>query len=262
MKSLKLNILSVIFAIIIMLNMTACSDSSNIVNSESIPGDGIEELIIKTMGQNIQLQPSHDDDFKVAMKNDKNLSIETKGNVLTIDASRSSKIINFKSETLIIEFPERVYNTIDVVTASGNISGKDIQAENLILTVSSGDIYLNGFKGNRIHGDVVSGNVTLEKITGSMQIANETGVTSIQHDGNFIDDSNISTLSGKINFTFKNEPQNVFIDVSTEAGNIQTTLFSSNMIQSQGGGKKLFAELGSGGSTLTLKSSSGLITLN
>lgn len=238
------------------------SDSASKNETKSFEGQKVEEIYIKTGGQNIELRPSSNEEIKVSMNTDKELPAKVNGNVLTVDIKESSDFINFKTDTVYVDVPGETYKKISLITTSGNIKGKDLNTEELTLNSDSGEIDIDGYNGNKIIGEFVASNVKLEGINGDLAIKNDTGNVSVFHKGIFENDSSISSNTGKVELNIESKPKNLLVDAVTESGKIRTSLFTSDEITSKGAGNKLKSEIGSGGPTLSIRSYSGDININ
>ncbi|WP_445506039.1 DUF4097 family beta strand repeat-containing protein [Niallia sp. 03190] len=263
MKNLSSKLVLILNVGIICSIISGCGSNSLSKNeTKSFEGQKIEEINIKTGGQNIEFRPSNGKEVTVKMKAEKELPAKVEDNVLSVVIEDSSDFINFKTETLYVDIPKDTYKKINLVTTSGNITGEDLKAEKLILTADSGEININGFEGDKVKGEVVSGNVKLVNIMGDLSIENDTGNVSVSHKGTFKNDSSISSNSGEIEAKLEDKPNSLQIDAATESGKIKTSLFSSKEIITKDAGSKLKSEIGSEGPTLSLHSSSGNINID
>ncbi|WP_129706762.1 DUF4097 family beta strand repeat-containing protein [Priestia megaterium] len=262
MKNLNNKILSILSIGALSIMVTACGSNSASSKSKSVEGGKIEQISIKTDGQNIELRPTDGSNVKVKMKSDEELPVKVDGNSLAVDIGESSKFINFKTETLYVDLPSDMYKKISLETQSGNITGENLKAENLLVTSDSGNIDIDGYEGKKVTGDVVAGNVKFNSASGDFDLNNETGDITISHKGSFNSDSNLFTQSGKINLSFNGKPDNLKIEAVTESGKINTTLFPSEDITEKSGGNQLNSKLGSSGPVLSVRSSSGNIKLD
>lgn len=260
MKKIKRKFISLGSIGLLVLGLTACNSKNT--KEETYNVEKVNEIVVKTDGQDIEVRPTDDKNVKVSMKGAKEIPAQINGDVLTINIEESSGFINLKTKTLYVDVPEKIYKKVSIITTSGNVSGEKIKAEELIFTSDSGDIDINGYEGKKITGKVVSGHIKLEKVDGDLAVKNADGNISITHNGTLEHDSDITSHSGKIDIQFLKKPNDLKMDASTESGKIKTSLFPSDDIVSKGAGYKLSSQLGSKGPALIIHSSSGNISLN
>ncbi|WP_281889302.1 DUF4097 family beta strand repeat-containing protein [Paenibacillus sp. YYML68] len=265
MNQAKRKLMMLICAAGLVLTIVGCS--SNAVSGQqeqSFDAEQVQEIKLTTEGQNIQVRPSKSTELKVSTDSGKELPVQMSGSVLTIDAAASSGIINFKTGTVFVDLPEKMYRKISLKSSSGSITGNNVKAEELVLQADSGNIEMNGFEGGLLRSELVAGDMSLNQVDGALAIDNDTGHVKISHKGNVKANSSIRTSTGKIELSFLNKPQGLQLNASSESGKIQSSLTSESDVTSKGAGQKLTAAIGSNSSqapTLTIMTSSGHITL-
>lgn len=141
-KKVLLTILLMLFAIIII----GCDNNAE-NKTQSFSAQEVEQIHINTVGESIELISSESDQVRVSLKTSSPLSAVLNDGVLTILVDAPSKYINFKSKTLYVEVPSKIYEAINLTSASGNISFKEIKSKEITVSTDSGNITIQGFKG-------------------------------------------------------------------------------------------------------------------
>lgn len=245
--------------------ITGCGlETGSAKQVKAFEGKQVQEVVIKTEGQNISVRPSSSQEVKVSIDADKEVPMDLNGGVLSIELGSSSNFINFKNSTLHVELPSQAYRKLSLITASGQITGEELRADELQLSTDSGDIKINGYDGSQITGEVAAGSIDLKNVNGNIVLNNDTGNIKISHNGKIGKESVIRTETGSVDFAFENKPASLQLDVSTESGSIKSSLTSPEDIIPKGAGSRLNAVIGSedgGVPLLTIRSSSGSINL-
>ncbi|MGE7603372.1 DUF4097 family beta strand repeat-containing protein [Peribacillus sp. NPDC097675] len=263
MRNLNRRFMFILTVSMLGIFMAACgSDTTSDVEPKSFEAKEIEEIFVTTDGQNIEMRPSDNEKVKVSAKAGKEVPITLEGTVLTVDLEGSSSLINFKTDTLYVEVPRKIFKKISLNTTAGKISGKKITAEELIVTADSGQIDINGFEGKKIGGEIVAGDMNLKKIEGKFSLTNDTGDIDISYKGVLEENSTITTHSGKVIMKFESKPNSLQVKASTGSGKIKNSLFSSEELKVEGGKSILNGKIGSGGATLSIQSASGTIYID
>ncbi|WP_019638824.1 DUF4097 family beta strand repeat-containing protein [Paenibacillus fonticola] len=265
MKAIK-TIMSAVCISILAIALTGCGSQANSDNNKSsaqaFDANQVAEVIVHTGGQNIDIRPAAGTEVKVGAKAGKEAKISLNGDVLNIDWGDSSKIVNFKTDTLQIELPDKQYRKISLTTASGEIKGDKLKADELVVGSDSGKVEITGFEGGKVAGNVIAGDLELKDITGDFQVGNDTGSVKISHSGALMQQSRITTGTGNIELKFVDAPGSLKLDASTESGKIDSSLTGASDVSEKGAGQQLTAQIGSAGGdspSLTIKSSSGSI---
>ncbi len=148
MKNIGIKIGLFIILGLFMIITAGCDADRNAEHQiKSFSAEEIKEIYISTDGQNIELLPTHGEQVAVSMKTNSPLPAILAEGVLTIKLDASSKYINFKSKTLYVEIPNRLYQILKLTSASGNISLEKINAKEITILTDSGNISVKGFEG-------------------------------------------------------------------------------------------------------------------
>ncbi|GAA0133850.1 hypothetical protein YSY43_06900 [Paenibacillus sp. YSY-4.3] len=258
----KIKMMTMVFAAVMVLFLSGC-DSKPSANSAGKIFDGkqVEEIVIKTDGQNIEIRPASSAEIKVSTKGGKEISAELNDGVLDVNYGSSSALVNFKTDTLQIELPDKQFAKISLTTFAGQIKGEGLKADELMFTGDSGSLEINGFEGKRIQGKIAAGDIELTGIAGDFIIENDAGNVKVSHNGQLAHESSIRTETGNVEMTFENAPNALEIDASTESGKIESSLTSASDVNATGAGQELKATIGTsaGAPNLTIKSSAGSI---
>jgi len=128
---------------------------------------------IKTDSQNIKVSRTDDAKVKVHMKASKNLEPTLEKGILTIDLDSPSGFIHLSSADLLVEIPDKLLHSIDLLTVSGDISLTASNAQELHLTTDSGRITVHGFEGS-IDAEAQSGTIK-SSLAAPLDIISENG---------------------------------------------------------------------------------------
>ncbi|MBO1578592.1 DUF4097 family beta strand repeat-containing protein [Bacillus sp. XF8] len=251
------------FITLMILSLVACDTKKNESSvSKQFTAKNINEIYIKTVGENIKLHSTVEKDIRVDIEEIKDVKMKETGEKLEVITENSSSIVNFKTATVHIYLPEKTYKKIDVKTESGKVIGENIASEQLNLYSDSSDMTIKEYKGNNIKGVSKSGGVTLQGVEGSFDIQNNTGEVNVSAASNLKNESKIKTESSHININFKKEPTNLEVDLSTRAGQIKNEFSLSS--GEKGNDHKVRGHIGSGkenDTKLTAQSMTGTIEL-
>ncbi|MGG3523432.1 DUF4097 family beta strand repeat-containing protein [Bacillus pseudomycoides] len=245
------------------LSIVACgTKESEAPVSKQFAVKNINEIYIKTVGENIKLHSTTETDIKVDIGEIKDVKVKENGEKLEVITEHSSSIVNLKTATVHIYLPEKTYEKIDVKTESGEVIGENIASEQLNLYSDSSDMTIKEYKGNNIKGVSKSGGITLQGVEGSFDIQNDTGEVNVSAVSNLKNESKIKTESSHININFKREPKNLEVDLSTRAGQIKNEFSLST--GEKGNNHKVKGRIGTGkgnDTKLTVQSMTGTIEL-
>lgn len=255
-------ITALVLAGVLALTLAGCGSKASSAG-KTFDGGQVEEIIIKTDGQNIEILPAGSGEIKVSTKAGKEIHADLSGGVLDINYGSSSNLVNLKTDTLQVELPDKQFRKISLTTFAGKIQGKGLKADELVFQGDSGSLEINGFEGNQIQGKIVAGDIQLSGVAGDFKIENDAGNVKVSHTGKLAQESSIRTGTGKVEMTFDNVPSALEINASTESGKIESSLASASDVNAAGAGQQLKATIGSaaGAPSLTIKSSSGSIYL-
>lgn len=251
------------FISVMILCLVACDTKANEAPvSKKFTAKNINEIYIKTVGENIKLHSTTDKNIKVNIGEVKDTKAKEEGERLEIITENSSAILNLKTATVHVYLPEKTYKKINVKTESGEVVGENIASKQLDLYSDSSDITIKNYKDGNIKGVSKSGGITLRGVEGKFDIQNDTGVVNVSGASNLKNESKIKTESSNINIDFKKELENLEIDLSTRAGQIKNE-FSLSTAE-KGDNHKVKGRIGTGkenDTKLIVQSMTGTIEL-
>jgi len=140
----------------------------------------VRAIQIKTDAQNIKVSRSNDSKVKINMKANKNIEPTLEKGILTIDIDSPSSFINLSSADLQLEIPDKLLQSINLLTVSGDISLTASNAQELHLTTDSGRITVHGFQG-RIDAEAQSGKIK-SSLAAPLDIISENGGQKLKTD--------------------------------------------------------------------------------
>ncbi|KEK22996.1 DUF4097 family beta strand repeat-containing protein [Bacillus gaemokensis] len=263
MKGLKEKVYLFSFLSVMTLSLVACDakEDEEIV-SKKFAAENINEIYVKTAGQNIKLHSTTEKDIKVDIGGVKDAKVKEDGEKLEVITENSSSIVNLKTATVHVYLPEKIYKKIDVKTESGEVVGENIASKQLDLYSDSSDMTIKNYKGENIKGVSKSGEITLQGVEGTFDIQNNTGEVNVSTVSELRGKSQIKTESSNININFKKEPRNLEVDLSTRAGQIKNDFSLSS--DKQGNDHSVKGRIGNGKENdikLTVQSMTGKIEL-
>jgi len=235
------------------------------INVKAVPGTA-DEAVIRLVGKS---------SGSIA------LDAEIKGDVLIVTAKHEFKWspinIGINNAELIVELPERKWNTIQVISSSGNnyvkglhselvtveaSSGNifmgDINAANASVELKSGNIKIEGFDINELSVKAGSGNITLDNGRGSVNAESVSG--NIVADMDEITDSiRLQGRSGNVILKSDTLPSNADVVLETRSGNHKIEWPGMTTVSSS---EKMFTgRIGDGGIKIELETRSGNVKL-
>ncbi|GGF86722.1 hypothetical protein GCM10010912_35000 [Paenibacillus albidus] len=133
-------------AVFLMLGLAGCGDKA-VEQTASFAGGKVQQIQINTDGQSVKVSRSEDAEVKIRMKTSGELPAVLDGDVLTVNLEPASGFIHLKSATLYLEIPDQSYQSISLITTSGDIELADAQARDIQLAADSGSITVSGYTG-------------------------------------------------------------------------------------------------------------------
>ncbi|MBT2289354.1 DUF4097 family beta strand repeat protein [Paenibacillus albidus] len=133
-------------AAFLMLGIAGCGDKA-VEQTASFAGGEVQQIQIHTDGQSVKVSRSEDAEVKIRMKASGELPAVLDGDVLTVNLEPASGFIHLKSATLYLEIPDQSYQSISLITTSGDIELADAQARDIQLAADSGSITVSGYTG-------------------------------------------------------------------------------------------------------------------
>ncbi|MCH1627536.1 DUF4097 family beta strand repeat-containing protein [Ferdinandcohnia quinoae] len=267
--------------------------------------EDIKNILIKSSSVDVNVIPTDGDKVIAelkgkASKNNKDtykLEIDEDHDTLEINVDRKEKfeisIFNFTSVDLNVEVPQKVYDSLEINTSSGDINTEDLEAKNLsieansgniealggkiettlMIETSSGDITANDFTANAIEVSANSGNIevndnqaekiTLETSSGDIecfdQTANELKTEAasgnIEIDGKEVTGNiNAESSSGDIELEFTTV-SSIEVDYKSSSGDGKVKI--EGMEFKENSEHRIIGEIGNAEHNITIRTSSG-----
>ncbi|WP_053372101.1 DUF4097 family beta strand repeat-containing protein [Paenibacillus sp. FJAT-27812] len=148
------------------------------------------------------------------------LKADQKGDTLYIEGNTKNSftfgisIINLK---LTIELPEKVWDTVDINTDTGNITIEQMEAENLKLKLDTGNLKVSNYSFKEILFDTDTGNVTFTDGVGSIKGETDTGNIRIEND-ELRGDIALESDTGNVTINVDKQPQSAAIHIQKDVG--------------------------------------------
>jgi DUF4097 and DUF4098 domain-containing protein YvlB len=240
---------------------------------ETISAKDIKEVKIDVEVGEVQLKESQDDNIEIhfhgnvpkKVKEQITFKVEEDGSSVEVVVNQAAKsfiqipFINsdLKSERILdVSIPKGLLDKLEVQANVGDIQIDRIDTSVLTAHSDVGDIQVNQFKGE---GNFVSnvGDVELENINGKIHAQSDTGEIDISLE-EMSDDIELTSDVGDINVQFKNEPENVRLDLRSDVGDVTINGFESIKDASTG---SIITQIGSGGPALVAKTDIGDIEI-
>ncbi|MED1792575.1 DUF4097 family beta strand repeat-containing protein [Brevibacillus nitrificans] len=158
-----------------------------------------------------------------------------------------------------VVLPEKVYDSVSLETATGDIRSEAITAKDAKVTSSTGDIDIAGFTGDRLTLETDTGDMKLLNIQSALTIESSTGDVSKLVLSELSRNVDIRTDTGDIRLSTENKPAEAKLELQTDTGDISVDWPGLNYEQKEEHYVK--ASIGSGGSILSVKTSTGDIRI-
>jgi lia operon protein LiaG len=205
-------------------------DTYNVHDKTVVNNVDITKIEIDLSSSDVTFNSTDSDDITVEMngKISKNLKkklkldVKEKGETLKIGLTGEDQI-KFNIGVLIVDtnvevfLPQKVYESIQIDTSSGDILIQDLKAKETLFETSSGDIIARNLytEVNRFHSS--SGDMELSNVTGDIRAESSSGdmIIDFVHANGNID---AKTSSGDVSVTYQNEPNSIAIDFQGSSG--------------------------------------------
>lgn len=188
----------------------------NVSRSESMDGKGIREIVIQTAAADVKLAISDSSAIGAELKGKASSDfkddelITKQGDTLFVATERSRKNGgNLRADlTLTVYLPSRSFDRLSVTTASGDVEAFGLQAKQSIeVQTASGDITLTQAKATRVALDSSSGSIEGSNLQGG-------GLE-------------IKSVSGDLKLDLRNDPLDGDLTAQTTSGDIGIALKKS-----------------------------------
>ncbi|CAG9610798.1 DUF4097 family beta strand repeat-containing protein [Pseudoneobacillus rhizosphaerae] len=211
-------------------------DTYNVSDKAVVNNVDISRVKIDLSSSDVTVHSSDTDEITVEMngkiskklKKKLKLDVQEKSKTLKIGLAGEDQI-KFNIGVLIVDtnvevfLPQKIYDSIQIDTSSGDILIQDLKAKETIFDTSSGDIIARNMytEVNRFHSS--SGEMELSNVTGDIQAESSSGdmiIDYVNANGNL----DAKTSSGDVSVTYRNEPNSLAIDFQGSSGEGEVSL--------------------------------------
>ena len=146
---------------------------------------------------------------------------EQKGDTLYITGNTKKQfmigisIINLK---MTVELPEKLWESFDIETDTGNISVDQLKTEKIKVKSDTGNVKINDYTVEQFVFETDTGNVTLTDGNGSLKGKTDTGNIRIESE-QLLSDITLQSDTGNISINVDKQPQSATIRIKNEVGN-------------------------------------------
>ena len=223
---------------------TSAYQSEEIIKTESVGSEGIENLNILTNNTKIEVLPTNDSDItaELSTKNKKHeLLAKVEDSTLFIevkDKQKSFISLDFFSfgTTLTVYVPEKAYDSLQVESDNGRITVDEIEANGVNVKADNGRIELENIESMTVTGNASNGLISMKNVNSStINVTTSNGKIMLDHvEGEIYGKTSngaielvtenldrfieLETNNGKINVQTEQEPTNVTFDVRVDNG--------------------------------------------
>ncbi|MEW9503088.1 DUF4097 family beta strand repeat-containing protein [Jeotgalibacillus marinus] len=230
----------------------------------------IRNLDIHFSSSDVQVLPSEDDNIILEVKGkvterqkDKfKLDVEENGENLEVKFERLNLYFQMGvwivDPTVMVYLPEKVYDTVNVHTSSGDIDTKGLNARQIALSVSSGVITAEDMEAEHSLLQTSSRDIYVTNVIGDITASTSTGDIMIQNDeasGNIMAD--VST--GDVTVEYGESPTSLLVNYQSSVGLGNVELDGVNYEEKSN--SKMIGMIGSGEYELNVDIVSGNFTL-
>lgn len=145
---------------------------------------------------------------------------DSKGDTLYIEGNTKNNftfgisIINLK---LTVELPEKLWDTVDIKTDTGNISIDQLKADQLNVELDTGNLKVSDYSFNAIKFETDTGNVTFTDGVGSFKGETDTGNIRIENE-ELRNNIALQSDTGNITINVDKQPQSAAIHIQKDVG--------------------------------------------
>lgn len=158
-----------------------------------------------------------------------------------------------------VELPEKVYETFQVKTMTGDLRSGKLSAKNAQVYSSTGDVEMSGYEGEELDVRTDTGDINLTDIHSAVLIESSTGEIDKLTMPELKHNVSIKTDTGDIHVAIDKQPTAAILEVKTDAGAIETTW--QNLSYERKDDTLVNASIGTGGPTLSVRSSTGDVSI-
>ena len=235
-----------------------------------IDNQEIRNLDIHFSSADVQVLPTNEDNIIIEVngevterqKDEFQLDIEENGENLEVKFKRSNHFfqIGFSivDTTIKVYLPEKIYDSVQVRTSSGDIDTRGVNARQIDLLVSSGRITAEDQKAEHSLLKTSSGKIVATNVIGNMTARTSSGDITIRNDeatGNIT----ANASSGDVTVEYGESPTSLLINYKSSSGKGNVELDGVNYDEKSK--SKIIGTIGSEEYELNVDISSGNFTL-
>lgn len=229
------------------LTFKSAYQAEDIIKTETILGEEIENLDIKTNNTRVDVLPTNDQDINIELstKNSHDqLLTEVNGSTLLIQVKNKKRqliqldFFSFGS-TLTVYVPEKVYHSFQIDTHNGRVTVDQLQASDVTVKADNGKIELENMISDTVTGQADNGEISMKNINSSTtQVKTSNGRINLDHvEGKVFGRTNNGSITlvtehldrsiefeadnGIINIQTEKEPTNAILDVRVDNGKVR-----------------------------------------
>ncbi|MEI5909019.1 DUF4097 family beta strand repeat-containing protein [Bacillus spongiae] len=275
----------------------------------TVEGENLRKIMIEGNSSDIDVIPGETDSIEIKLSGEiseklvdsVSLKASRVNDTLMIEVKRKHSTFQFgvtiQSLSLEVQVPQRMYESLFIYTASGDISVHGIEAKDVECKASSGDIKLKSvnqpdyIKLSSSSGDILladakakklklksssgsivtrkanwasstitssSGEIDVDSFTGQLRADSSSGDIQIYSES-LSGDLDVESSSGSVNIEFLEEPQSVFLDYKASSGEGDVQLIGMDFEEKKE--SKIVGTKGEGQYSIKVRTSSGDFSL-
>ncbi|RCW47637.1 putative adhesin [Paenibacillus prosopidis] len=208
------------------------------------------------------------------------LEAEAKGDTVYIKGFYKDMLVvgfNFVHVDLIVELPDRLWDSVELKSSSANIEVEQLEATTAVVETGSGNINIEelstgtatiqsksgsvkaeNYKSEQVTVHSNSGNITLDDGTGRVDGETRSGNIRMETD-ELLQDVTLRSGSGNVRIDVTKEPESAAIHLRTNSGNLDVDW--DQFVADRDNEEELSGKIGSGQIKIDLESSTGDLKL-
>ncbi len=155
--------------------------------------------------------------------------------------------------------PNRELERITVKSNTGDVHASALTAGVSSFETDTGDLALEGIKGNHLQATSHTGDLQLRQIEAKVDVGNDTGDVKIIDLAELKQDITIQTATGDVSIDARNTPAAAQIDLMTDTGDVNVKW--SGLDYQEKDESEVRATIGTGGPRIEVSSSTGDISI-
>ncbi|QQZ08865.1 DUF4097 family beta strand repeat-containing protein [Heyndrickxia vini] len=178
------------------------SVSSNGIDKLDINSGPVDVIVEKTSDKDIQIRLAGKESIR--KKGEYKLEVNEEQHTLNVKVKQKVHfgITFYSSVKLYVSVPDKMYQTLDVKTSSGELAVKDFQAENASFQASSGDVLVeDGRVKNDLSLEATSGSIKAMNNQANNILLKTSSGDILTEDGKASENLSIDVTSGEISVT-------------------------------------------------------------